>query len=158
MQIIAFDNDGCIKVNIQKIKDHLYCCRGNLIKIVSVCGPFRSGKSTLLNTWSGKPGAFKVGHTTEAETEGVWMHVKDTGQKVILLDVEGWNNSKSKHQDVWLPIIMMMISGEVVINTKFSVDETCLKKVSYPLEMYAIYSIFNRQLILNNGGTGGIST
>ena len=144
VQIIEFDNNDCIKVDEQKIKDRFKFCRGKPLKIVSVCGPFKSGKSTLLNTWSETPEAFTVSHKTEGETEGVWMHVLDQEQNVVLLDVEGWGNSKSKNRDVWLPLIMMMISSEVVINIKNNIDNTCLRNASYPLELNIIYSIFNQ--------------
>ena len=140
-QIIQFDTDGSINVNRQKMRDILDWSHGKPVKIVSVCGPFKSGKSTLLNTWIDRPGVFKVGHTTDATTEGVCIHVIDRGQRVVLLDVEGWDNSRSENQDIWLSLIIMMISSEVVINIKSNIDNTCLKNVSYPLDMYVIYTI-----------------
>ena len=155
LQLITFDSNGCLKVNNkEKLQDHFKWCHGNPIKVVSVCGPFKSGKSTLLNTWCEKSASFKVGHTTEAATDGIWIHVIDQKQNVILLDVEGWDNSKSKNQDIWLPLIMMMISSEVVINIKNNIDNTCLRNVSYPLEWKVIYSIFySFKLIFHNQKT-----
>ena len=154
-QIITFVTDDCIKANRQKMRDILCPSKdaGMPVKIISVCGPFKSGKSTLLNTWCDSPGLFKVGHTTDAETAGVCMHVIDRQQdRVVLLDVEGWDNSKSKNRDIWLPLIIMMISSEVVINIKNNIDNTCLRNTSYPLDMYVIYSISSLKLVLNNKG------
>jgi len=45
------------------------------IKIVSIVGPYRSGKSFLLNRLIGCNEAFDVGNTTFACTKGLWIYI-----------------------------------------------------------------------------------
>ncbi len=65
------------------------------LAILSVCGPFRTGKSYLLSHILGCPGAFKVGHNMNACTRGVWMAttiLECEDFAVLLLDTEGMDN------------------------------------------------------------------
>lgn len=62
------------------------------LAILSICGPFRTGKSYLLSRILGSPGAFKVGHSMNACTRGIWMgttilECKDFA--ILFLDTEG---------------------------------------------------------------------
>jgi len=63
--------------------------------VITVAGPYRSGKSFLLNRMVGKEGAkgFAVGGTVESCTKGVWMWgtpIKISDDlHAILLDTEG---------------------------------------------------------------------
>ena len=48
--------------------------KGN-IGVCLIVGPYRSGKSFLMNNLSGLNNAFKIGHwSEEAETKGIWMN------------------------------------------------------------------------------------
>ena len=62
------------------------------IAVLSVCGPYRTGKSYLLSCILGNPGAFKIGHSMESCTRGVWMStviLEREDLAVVLLDTEG---------------------------------------------------------------------
>lgn len=65
--------------------------------IVIVCGKYRTGKSFLVNQLSGGDSGFKVGHTIESQTKGIWIAAQPVlgrnadGEDVdvIFMDSEG---------------------------------------------------------------------
>ena len=60
--------------------------------MVSVIGPYRSGKSFLLNRFMGKQKGFEIGDSTNPCTKGVWLWgSKDFkwDQHTIFIDTEG---------------------------------------------------------------------
>ena len=68
---------------------------GKPIAVLSVCGPYRTGKSYLLSCILGNPGAFKIGNSFEACTKGVWMStviLEREDLAVVLLDTEGMDS------------------------------------------------------------------
>ena len=133
IQLITVEDDGSIKVHEKTLTEIIESFKAEKLKVVSLSGPKRSGKSTLLNTWIGQMGAFDVGHTTTAVTHGVWMGVmKHKGHVLILLDTQGWHDGTTKEQDIWLSLIMLFVSDELVINIKSNIDEYFIKNVSYP--------------------------
>ena len=62
------------------------------LAILAICGPYRSGKSYFISRVLGSPGAFKLGHSMQACTRGIWMAttVLECEQfATIVLDTEG---------------------------------------------------------------------
>lgn len=63
------------------------------VAVLSICGPYRTGKSFLLNRFSGKMHGFALGNTTNPCTEGLWIWGKsiplDEETDLILIDSEG---------------------------------------------------------------------
>ena len=62
------------------------------LAILAICGPYRSGKSYFISRVLGSPGAFKLGHSMQACTRGIWMAttVLECEQfSAIVLDTEG---------------------------------------------------------------------
>lgn len=47
--------------------------REKLIKVVAVAGPYRTGKSFLMNRFMGQMSGFEIGSTIESCTKGVWI-------------------------------------------------------------------------------------
>ena len=65
------------------------------IAVLSLCGPYRTGKSFLVSSILGNPGAFKIGHSMESCTRGVWMSTTILEREdlaVVLLDTEGMDS------------------------------------------------------------------
>ena len=60
-------NQDALKV-IQNVKGNIGVCL--------IAGPYRSGKSFLMNNLSGLNNAFEIGHTEEAQTKGIWMNTE----------------------------------------------------------------------------------
>ena len=62
------------------------------LAVLSICGPYRSGKSYFMSRLLGSPGTFQLGHTMQACTRGIWMAttVLECDEfAAIFLDTEG---------------------------------------------------------------------
>lgn len=61
------------------------------IGVFVVAGPYRQGKSTIMNRLLYRPDGFKIGHTDETCTKGIWMwnkivkHRKNGNEEINLL-------------------------------------------------------------------------
>ena len=76
------------------VEDALTLVRGiyKLLATLSICGPYRSGKSYFNSLVKNNPGAFKLGHSMQACTRGIWMAttvLECQEFATILLDTEG---------------------------------------------------------------------
>merc|ERR1719369_1951653 len=64
------------------------------IALISVVGPYHSGKSFLLNSLAGNMNTFAIGSKTSPETMGIWLCRTDMkasdGSEVWLMDSEGF--------------------------------------------------------------------
>lgn len=103
------------------------------IAVVAVCGLYRTGKSFLLNALleRGKKGLppFKVGGTTQACTEGLWLWGSvdsDNDQSPLLafIDCEGFGSTSSdRTRDAQLLTLCGLLSSVLVLNTKGALNE-----------------------------------
>ena len=80
--------------HLQLVTDTLQLLRiiNKPVAVLSICGPYRSGKSYFLSRLLGRPGAFPLGHRMQACTRGIWIAttVLECEQfATILLDTEG---------------------------------------------------------------------
>ena len=60
--------------------------------MLAICGPYRTGKSFFISRVVEKPGTFKLGHSMEACTRGIWLSTTalECDEFVLLvLDTEG---------------------------------------------------------------------
>jgi hypothetical protein len=65
---------------------------GKPVAVLAICGPYRSGKSFFISRVVEKPGTFKLGHSMEACTRGIWLSTTalECDEFVLLvLDTEG---------------------------------------------------------------------
>ena len=77
VQLMKLDKRGKIQLN-PKALEYLSKIEEN-IKVVSVIGPYRSGKSFLLNRLNGRQKGFHIGNSTNPCTQGVWLWGVNTG-------------------------------------------------------------------------------
>ena len=92
------------------------------IAVLSICGPFRTGKSYLLSQILGRPGAFKVGHHMSACTKGVWMGttlLECTEYAILFLDTEGIDSPDGVDEAVInkMLIVSTLLSSLLVYNS-----------------------------------------
>lgn len=107
------------------------------IAILSICGPFRTGKSYLLSRILGRPGAFKVGHGMDSCTKGVWMAttVLECDEFVIMfLDTEGMDSPGPDDDSADVSkmlIVTTLLSSLLIYNSQTAPDWNDLEDLRY---------------------------
>eukprot|EP00928_Gymnodinium_smaydae_P022546 TRINITY_DN18899_c0_g1_i1.p1 TRINITY_DN18899_c0_g1~~TRINITY_DN18899_c0_g1_i1.p1 ORF type:complete len:866 (+),score=178.07 TRINITY_DN18899_c0_g1_i1:128-2725(+) len=98
------------------------------ISVLSVVGPYHSGKSFLLNALVGNPEVFTVGRRTSPETMGIWlcrteMRASD-GSEVWLMDSEGFfGPGVTETYDAKIFTLASLLGGHLVYNTVKIIDQ-----------------------------------
>lgn len=103
------------------------------IAVASICGLYRTGKSYLLNmllerVQRGLP-LFKVGGTTQACTEGLWLWGStdsndDQSPLLAFIDCEGFGSTDGdRTRDAQLMTLCTLLSSVLVLNTKGALNE-----------------------------------
>jgi hypothetical protein len=99
------------------------------ITVVCIVGPYRTGKSYLLNCIIGEPKrGFALGKTVEAATKGIWMWLgdffDDPSRALLLLDTEGLLDPAKgdKSHDTNLFAVSLFLSSVFVYNTNGIID------------------------------------
>merc|ERR1719272_1788199 len=98
------------------------------ISIVSVVGPYHSGKSFLLNSLIGDTGVFSVGRKVNPETMGIWLCRTDfkaqDGSEVWLMDSEGFfGPSVGETYDAKIFTIATLLGAHLVYNSVKVIDQ-----------------------------------
>mmetsp|Transcript_114630 Transcript_114630/g.331255 ORF Transcript_114630/g.331255 Transcript_114630/m.331255 type:complete len:842 (-) Transcript_114630:153-2678(-) len=98
------------------------------IALVSVVGPYHSGKSFLLNALAGQTNVFAIGRMTSPETMGIWLCRTDMrasdGAEVWLMDSEGFfGPGVSESYDAKIFTIASLLGGHLVYNTVKIIDQ-----------------------------------
>ncbi|KAL6647267.1 hypothetical protein ACP70R_014704 [Stipagrostis hirtigluma subsp. patula] len=115
------------------------------IAAVSVIGPYRSGKSFLLNqllSLSCDKG-FGVGHMRDTKTKGIWVwgspaEVDVDGSKVsvLYLDTEGFESvGKSNVYDDRIFALATVISSVLIYNLPETIREADISRLSFAVEV-----------------------
>ncbi|XP_047066645.1 guanylate-binding protein 5-like isoform X2 [Lolium rigidum] len=115
------------------------------IAAVSVIGPYRSGKSFLLNqllSLSCDKG-FGVGHMRDTKTKGIWIwgtpvEVDVDGSKVsvLYLDTEGFESiGKSNVYDDRIFALAAVLSSLLVYNLPETIREADISRLSFAVEL-----------------------
>ncbi len=108
------------------------------VAVVSINGPFRSGKSYFLSRMLGSKETFKLGHTTDVCTRGIWMATSVLECEefaLVLLDTEGIDaTDKSNKSGVTkLLVLTMLLSSMFIYNSTNVPKGRDLKKMRYVL-------------------------
>jgi len=106
------------------------------IAVLAICGPYRSGKSHFLSQILKTTDTFKVGHTMNACTHGVWMattFLQYDGFALILLDTEGINavggSASSNTRTISLLVMTTLLSSYLIYNSQNVPTTTDLEKM-----------------------------
>ena len=107
--------------------------RDSQIKVIAVAGPYRTGKSFLMNRFLGQMQGFEIGATVESCTKGVWLWnqgVYEEGDDdcvTILIDTEGLHSSQ-RTTDVDLKIfaLTVLLSSSFIFNQMGPINEGSL--------------------------------
>ena len=120
----------------------LRAIKGPICPVV-VAGPYRSGKSTLLNlllppTISRHAG-FAVGSSIQACTKGIWLWgepIKVDGRTILLLDSEGLGSiGKEQTFDVQIFSLSILLASMFLLNTSGTINEGALEQLELVVQM-----------------------
>ena len=78
LPLVSYDDDGKYRLHEGAVSVLNGLGKGRLA-VVAVIGPYRSGKSFLLNKLSAqesREAGFAVGHKVESCTKGIWLRTK----------------------------------------------------------------------------------
>ena len=117
-----FNQDGTVGLEI--VPESLELLRGieKPIAPVAICGPYRTGKSYFLSRMASDCECFKVTHSTEACTRGIWMAttvLECPEFVVVFFDTEGIGAVDDSTQgSINFMISTALISSLLIYNTK----------------------------------------
>ncbi|XP_030501002.2 uncharacterized protein LOC115716338 [Cannabis sativa] len=115
------------------------------IAAVAVIGPYRSGKSFLLNqllSLSCSEG-FGVGHMRDTKTKGIWvwgtpreMTIDGVKTSVLFLDTEGFESvGKSNVYDDRIFALATVLSSVLIYNLPETIREADISRLSFAVEL-----------------------
>ena len=114
------------------------------IAIVSCVGPYRCGKSFLLNQILLQEKCFKVSSESNACTRGIWLSQKTVthdGKRIFVLDSEGVKSTNANQQtDNVIFCLCILLSSMLIYNTKSCIDSGALEDLHLALECSKLLS------------------
>lgn len=121
------------------------------IAIISVAGPYRTGKSYLLNRFAGKQYGFDLGATTNPCTNGLWIWGEpiplNDETSVILLDTEGLNSyNRDENQDMVLFCITAMLSSTMLYNNFGAIDEKAIERLGFLCQLSKLFKFKEKRV------------
>lgn len=129
------------------------------IAAVAVIGPYRSGKSFLLNqllSLSCYEG-FGVGHMRDTKTKGIWvwgtpieMDIDGVKSSVLYLDTEGFESiGKSNVYDDRIFALATILSSVLIYNLPETIREADISRLSFAVELAEEFYGRDKMLPLN---------
>eukprot|EP00397_Hematodinium_sp_SG-2012_P017342 GEMP01017729.1.p1 GENE.GEMP01017729.1~~GEMP01017729.1.p1 ORF type:complete len:541 (+),score=164.08 GEMP01017729.1:118-1740(+) len=133
IQLLSVDQDGSFLLHPHARE--LLPAKEVPIKVIAVCGLYRTGKSFLLNLLADQHGGdnrFQVGATTNACTHGMHMWLaSDASTCYILLDCEGSGSlDGDRTRDARLFALAVLFSSVFVFNSRGALDENSIQALS----------------------------
>ena len=127
------------------------------VTVICIVGPYRPGKSYLLNRLMGKNNGFPLGPTLQAKTKGIWIWVgdyfDDRNRAMVLLDTEGLDDPEKgdASHDMNMFAISLLLSSVFIYNTKGTIDAKSLDGLHYATEISSFMSADSKNRNLNEG-------
>ncbi|KAJ8333225.1 hypothetical protein SKAU_G00421210 [Synaphobranchus kaupii] len=111
------------------------------VVVVAVVGPYRTGKSYLMNKLAGKRKGFALGACIQPKTKGIWMwcisHPRKAGHTLVLLDTEGLGSMEREdtNDDNWIFSLAVLLSSALVYNSMRTIDSVAIQQLHYVTEL-----------------------
>ncbi|XP_064349434.1 guanylate-binding protein 4 isoform X2 [Camelus dromedarius] len=126
-----------VNPNALKILDQI----SQPVVVVAIVGPYRTGKSYLMNRLVGQNHGFSLGSTVRAETKGIWMwcvpHPSKESHTLVLLDTEGLGDVEKGDSkiDSWTFTLAVLLSSCFVYNSMSTINHQALEQLHYVTEL-----------------------
>ena len=90
------------------------------IYVIGIVGPYRTGKSYILNRFLNKQRGFKTGATVNSCTSGIWLWgepIQYKDKTILLIDSEGANSpEKDLNYDVKILTLTLLLTSTLLYN------------------------------------------
>jgi hypothetical protein len=114
------------------------------VAVVAAAGPYRSGKSYLLNCLVGQGGCFGVGHQVASFTKGLWISSRAKAVQgadgrtihAIFMDVEGFGaTDQTSSHDSAVFVLVLLLCSCLIYNTRGNIDEQSIGNLALITEL-----------------------
>ena len=136
IKLVDIKEDGLFEITSEGIS-FLSSLKNQSIAVLSVTGPYRSGKSFLANLIMNNMAGFKVGATINACTKGLWVWGRpiplSKNRKLIVLDSEGLGSvekDRTGNIDMKIFTLSVLLSSCLIYNTKHAISEDKIEELS----------------------------
>ena len=136
IKLVDIKEDGLFEITSEGIS-FLSSLKNQSIAVLSVTGPYRSGKSFLANLIMNNMAGFKVGATINACTKGLWVWGRpipiSKNRKLIILDSEGLGSvekDRTGNIDMKIFTLSVLLSSCLIYNTKHAISEDKIEELS----------------------------
>ena len=125
------------RLQLQIVEESVELIRsiGKPVAPVAICGPYRTGKSYFLSRVLDDLQCFKVGHSTETCTRGIWMAtsiLECNDFVIIFLDTEGMSAIDGSMQaSIDFLITTTLASSMLIYNTMKPLQIKDIEKLRY---------------------------
>lgn len=149
MNFISVNEEGKLKISDEAVAFLQSLDDDTEVSIVSVVGPFRSGKSHLLNQLQGNQ-IFTTSHRVDAATKGIWIGNSLVGpdKNILLMDTEGLGSLvASQNHDQKIFSISIMLASCLIFNTQQNIDSNSVSLLEVGVQ---IADMFGKQTAFGN--------
>jgi hypothetical protein len=132
--LVDIDPHGIMKISKTGL-EFLQTLKTN-IAVLAVIGPYRTGKSFLMNRFAGLQKGFELGSSTNPCTKGIWLWGKPIKVKdnltLLLLDTEGLcSYDRDENIDAKLFTLTALMSSAMIYNVMGAIDESAINSLSF---------------------------
>lgn len=144
LRLVSINSDNKIELNqatLSKIREITHP-----ISVLSVIGPYRSGKSFLLNLLCEGRTKFATGSSTNPCTQGVLVDILVPKPEVkepckILMDTEGlFSFNRNESFDMMLFLFTALTSSVMIYNSFSMIDERALENFAFLTQIASVFA------------------
>ncbi|XP_075581295.1 guanylate-binding protein 7-like isoform X2 [Pelecanus crispus] len=105
------------------------------VVVVAIAGPYRTGKSYLMNRLARQRKGFPLACSVRSHTKGIWMwclpHPSRPGHTLVLLDTEGLGDVEKGDamNDTWLFVLTVLLSSTLMYNSRGTIDQQAVDQL-----------------------------
>ncbi|KAM6330435.1 guanylate-binding protein 1-like [Alca torda] len=111
------------------------------VVVVAITGPYRTGKSYLMNRLACQRKGFSLGGGVQSHTKGIWMwcvpHPCKPGHTLMLLDTEGLGDVEKgdTKNDTWIFVLTMLLSSTLIYNSRGTIEQPAVDQLHYVMKL-----------------------